>query len=122
MGNEYVLLAARHRFNDQSQGDAEPILTLRSKLQDLAWENLYVTTFIDTNSVVLTINIAQYEGQKDLKFAKEFLYYINMLTELITEYKKLNDAADLSMSEIFSDMKTSVQALKAVLFPEFNDE
>src|SRR5579871_700464 len=115
--SKYLLPDARHYFNQQPSDDTEPLMALISKVQDVAWENFFVTTFIDTNSVVLAMKIAEQGDDANFSFAQDFLQYVNMLADLIDEYESLNDAASLLIMEPFSDPSPSVQELKAALFP-----
>ncbi|KAH8790385.1 hypothetical protein F5882DRAFT_95054 [Hyaloscypha sp. PMI_1271] len=121
---KFVLPDARLQVGQQTLNDVEydpaTIMKQLSDMQDRVWANLYVTTFIDTNSVVLAIKIAQ-EGTANLIFAREFLQYINALADLIGEFESLNDAASLQFTQAFSDPSPSVQALREALFPKVDD-
>ncbi|PMD14926.1 hypothetical protein NA56DRAFT_357969 [Hyaloscypha hepaticicola] len=105
----------------QVPDDPASIMNLVSNLQNIAWENLYVTTFIDTNTVVLAAKIAQQGVNANFTFAQDVLQYINLLADLIDEYETLDNAAPLLVTAPFSDPAPSVQALRRVLFPEVDE-
>jgi hypothetical protein len=119
--SKFVLPEARHNLVLQQPDDPASIMDLVSNFQDITWANLYVTTFVDTNSVVLAAKIAQQGANADLTFAQGILQYINVLADLIDEYDTLDNAASLWVTEPFSDPAPSVQALRRVLFPEVDE-
>jgi hypothetical protein len=120
---KYVLPDARRQVREQALNDANPTMISKqiSDMQDLGWANLYVTTFIDTNSVVLATKVAQQGTTANLTFAREFQQYINVLADLIDEFQRLDLAASLQLTQPFSDPAHSVQALRKVLFPEVDE-
>ena len=120
--SKYVLPDARPSLRLQQADDPNAMMQLVYNMQDLAWNNLCVTTFVDTNTVVLITLIAFLGSKADLGIAKDFLDYINTLAELIDVYDSLVDAAAFGITEPFSDPCPSVQELKAALFPEVYDE
>ena len=120
--SKYVLPDARHHFRLQELDDVTSIMNLVSNVQNIAWANLYVTTFIDTNSIVLATKIAQQGVNANLAFAQDFLQYVNVLADLIDEYESLDNAASFLVTEPFSDPAPSVQALRRVLFPEVDED
>jgi len=92
---KFVLPEARHHFMLQVPDDPASIMNLVSNLQNIAWENLYVTTFIDTNTVVLAAKIAQQGVNANFTFAQDVLDYINLLADLINKYKTLDNTTSL---------------------------
>ena len=120
--SKYVLPEARSSLRLQPGDDPNAIMQLVLNIQDLAWNNLYVTSFVDTNTVVLIMLIASVGSKPDLGLARDFLSYIDTLAMLIDEYDSLVDAASFGHTEPVSDPTPSVQALKAALFPEVDDE
>jgi hypothetical protein len=97
-------------------------MNLISNIRDIAWTNLYVTTYIDTNSIVLATKIAQQGARANLAFAREVLEYVNVLADLLDVYEELDNAASLLITEPFSDPAPSVQALRKALFPDFDGD
>lgn len=119
--SKFILPEARDLLAAQDTDDATSIITLLSNYQDITWANLYVTTFIDTNSVILAAKIATRGSTADLAFAQEVSQYVNILAELIDVYEHLNEAASFMNTRPFSDPSPSVQALRQVLFPEVDE-
>lgn len=101
--------------------DAESILQRLTNLQDYTWSHLYVTAFIDTNSIVFTTKIAFLDNRPDLEFARQFQQYVNILAEMIDVFENLSDAAAFELEDRFDDPDPSVQAMKAALFPEVDE-
>jgi hypothetical protein len=122
---KYVLPDAQLLVRDRALNDAnyspETILKQLTDMQDLVWANLYITTFIDTNSVVLATKVAQQGTTGNLPFAREFLQYVNLLADLIHEFEDLENISSLQFIQAFSDPAESVQALRKMLFPEVDD-
>lgn len=120
--SKYVVPKALSQLQLHSSDEAEAVMDLIRTMQDVAWNNLYVTTFIDTNSVVLTTQVSLLGTSPDLVFARDFLSYINILAELLDEFDGLVNLADFGITEPLSDPAPSVQALKSALFPEVYDQ
>ena len=121
--SKYVLPEARSSLRLQpDDDDPDALIQLVFKIQNLAWDNLYVTTFVDTNTVVLAMLVGFLGCKPDLGIARDFLKYINTLALLLDEYDSLIEVANYGATELFSDPTPSVQALKAALFPEVDDE
>lgn len=118
---KYLVPEARSHFHHRLPDDPTSYLQLVSDLQDIAWENLYVTTYIDTNNMIFLLKIAFLGHTPDLEFARSFLRYVNLLAELVDKYEKLVDAVDFGAHEPFEDSAPSVQALKSALFPADTD-
>ena len=89
----YLIPEARSSFRGSGKNDAESMQLLKD-MQDHACDNLFVTSFIDTNSSLFLLKIADLGHQPCLDFAQSFRDYINNLGELIDEYDALVDAAN----------------------------
>lgn len=120
--SKYVIPEARSQFQLQSSDDPSMILNLVRNMQDLAWDNLFVTVFIDSNSMVLLAKVAILGTTSNLKFAQDFLTYLNLLAELLDVYDSMVEAVSLGFTQPFSDPEPSVQALKLALFPTVDDQ
>ena len=114
---QYLIPEARSSVCMQEQKDPESVLELLENMQDTAWDGLFVTSFIDTNTIVFLLKVADLGHQPCLDFAQRFQSYVNLLGELIDEYDALIDAARLGFQVPFQDPAVSVQALKEALFP-----
>ncbi|OQV09081.1 hypothetical protein CLAIMM_13259 [Cladophialophora immunda] len=119
---KYIVPEARSHFQAQSSEDAASILNLLSKLQDLAWDNLYVTTHIDSNSMILAAVFANQGSAPDLQLAQNSLEYVNLLSELFDEYQSMCDAVSFGVQAPFEDDSTEGRALKNALFPHEHDD
>lgn len=82
---------------------------------------MYVTTYIDTNSLVFLFKVASLGHQPGLAFATDFLRYINLLSELLDEYDCLVSVVEFGLREPLNHPAPSVQALKDALFPVDNN-
>ncbi|MCJ1460191.1 hypothetical protein MMC28_010570 [Mycoblastus sanguinarius] len=120
--SKYVVPEARSQIRLPSPDDPDSLLLLITDLQDIAWNHLFVTSFIDTNNLVLLIKVTLLGHEPDLNFAGDFLRYINLLAELLDEYDGLVQAVNFGQCEPFQDPTPSVQALKAALFPDVADD
>ena len=118
---KYLVPEARSKFRIPRHDNPESLMQLITDMQNVAWDNLFVTSFIDTNNCVLLLKVADLGHQPDLDFARSFGRYINVLGELIDEYNSLADAARLGFKAPFEDQTPSIQALKAALFPHDTD-
>jgi hypothetical protein len=119
---KYIMPEARSHFQLSNPDDPESILRLIGNIQDIAWANLYVTSYIDTNNMIFLLKISSLGHEPDLDFARSFQKYVNLLGELIDEYETLVDAANLGYEEPFNDPAPSVQLLKAALFPKVAED
>lgn len=119
--NVYLVPEARSKFRLSSHDDPGSLMQLIADMQDIAWDNLFVTSFIDTNNCIFLLKIANLGHQPDLDFALGFRRYIDVLGELVDEYDALVDAARLGFKAPFEDPTPSVQELKAALFPHETD-
>ena len=107
---KYLVPEAHSYFHHRFPDDLTYLLQLVSDLQDIAWENFYVTTYIDTNNMIFLLKIASLGHNPDLKFARSFLRYVNLLAELVDEYEELVDAVNFGAHKLFEDSAPSVQA------------
>ena len=115
----YILPEARSLFKvDTPMTTLDYIMDVR----DLGWENLFVTSFIDTNSLVLLLKVTSLGHVPDEAFAQTFLQYVNLIAELVDTYDTLMDLAHFDYQEALRDPAPSVQALKAALFPEASSD
>lgn len=119
---KYILPERQSQFQLPSTEDPGALLNLLSSMQDLAWDNLFVTTYVDTNSVVLAHLIATRGFDVDPHFAQDFLHYVNLLSELLDTYNSLCDIAAFGLTGALADQSPSVQALKCALFPDKDDD
>ncbi|EXJ74219.1 uncharacterized protein A1O5_02514 [Cladophialophora psammophila CBS 110553] len=119
---KYIVPEAQSHFRTQSSEDAESALKLVTTLQDFAWDNLYVTTRIDTNSLTLAAVFANQGSLPDLRLAQNSLKYVNLLSELFDEYQSMCDAASFGIRAPFEDDSDEGRALKDALFPQGRDD
>ena len=119
---KYLVPEARSLFQTPYGDDAESVIQLLEDMQDNAWDNLFVTSFIDTNNMIFMLKVADIGHQPDFAFALTFLSYVNLLGELVDMYDALVDAVKFGAREPFEDPAPSVQALKAALFPAVLDD
>lgn len=119
---KYVIPEARSKLRLHDHDDPAGMMQLLEDMQDIAWDNLYVTSFIDTNNTVFALKVADLGHQPDLNFAQNFRAYINLIGELIDEYDAIVDAASFGFKDPFEDPAPSVQALKHALFPQAVDD
>jgi hypothetical protein len=77
-------------------------------MQNFAWDNLFVTIYMDTNSVVLAYLIATYSFDVDPRFVEALLRYVNLLSELLDTYSNLCDIAVFGLIEALADQSPSV--------------
>lgn len=117
----YLVSEARSKFRVPEDDDPESFMQLIADMQDTAWDNLFVTSFIDTNNCIFLLKIANLGHQPNLDFALGFRRYVDVLGELVDEYDALVDAARLGFKAPFENPTPSVQELKAALFPQDTD-
>lgn len=120
--NTYILPEARSLFRVETPDNSMTTLDYIVDVRDLGWENLFVTSFIDTNSLVLLLKVTSLGHVPDEAFAQSFLQYVNLIAELVDTYDTLMELAHLGYQEALTDPAPSVQALKAALFPEASSE
>ncbi|KAL8991938.1 MAG: hypothetical protein Q9169_007516 [Polycauliona sp. 2 TL-2023] len=120
--SRFFVPEARSLFETAHGDDAASIMQGIEEMQDNAWDNLFVTSFIDTNNMIFILKIVYLNHQPDYRFALAFQAYVNLLGELVDEYDALIDAVKFGTHEIFDDPAPSVQALKAAFFPVNLDE
>lgn len=119
---KYLVPEARSIFRLPCQDDAESVLQLIENMQDNAWDNLFVTSFIDTNNCLFLLKVADLGHQPDLEFARRIGRYIDLIGELVDIYDDLVDHAELGFTAPFEDPTPSTQALKVALFPHDTDD
>lgn len=90
-------------------------------MKNIAWDNLFLTSFIDTNNCDLLLKIADLGHQPSLDVALGFRRYMDVLGELVDEYDALVDAARLEFKAPFGNPTPSVQEWKTTLFPHKTD-
>lgn len=117
---KYLLPEARGFFQESYENDAASLMHLLGQLQDSAWNNLFVTSFLNTNNNILILKVA--DKGREPGFSLTFLSYVNLLGELVDTYDVLVDTAKLGFTEPFQDPDPSVQAVKAALFPAVLDD
>jgi hypothetical protein len=114
----FVLPEARAQLRQQPGESAEAILGLLERMQHLAWDNLYVTRIVDSNSLRLAVHFADQHVQPNLRLAQRSLLYVNLLAELFDEYQSVYDAVAFGQEGPFEDSSEEGRALKHALFPE----
>ena len=120
--NTYILPEARNLFRVDIPGHQMTTRDYIMDVTDLGWENMFVTSFIDTNSLVLLLKVTSLGHVPDKSFAQSFLQYVNLIAELVDTYEMLVDLAHRDHQEFLRDPAPSVQALKAALFSEASSE
>lgn len=120
--SKYAVPELRSKLQMQSSEDPEALLTLLTNLQNLAWDNLYVTKFADSNSLVLAMVFALQGTHPSLNIARRSFHYVNLLSELVDQYESICDAASFGIDGPFEDPSEAGQALKAALFPLADDD
>ncbi|KAI4236642.1 MAG: hypothetical protein LQ349_002415 [Xanthoria aureola] len=118
----YLVPEARSYFQSAHGDDAASVMQGLEEMQDNAWDNLFVTSFVDTNNMIFMLKIVDLGHQPNYNFALSFQAYVNLLGELVDQYGALVDAAKFGTQEIFDDLAPSVQALRAAFFPAVLDE
>lgn len=119
---KYAVPEAREKLQLETSDDPAAILKLIENLQDTAWENLYVTRLIDTNTLTLAVIFEREGTRPNLDLARKSFQYINVLSELLDQYQAICDAISFGILEPFKDPSDEVQALKGALFPEDDEE
>ncbi|KAL9124466.1 MAG: hypothetical protein Q9217_006205 [Psora testacea] len=120
--NTYIVPEARSLFRVNTPEHPLNIMDYLTDLEEHGWDNLFVTSYIDTNSLVLLMKVSSLGTTPDEAFAESFFQYLNLISELIDVYDTLLDIAHYDYQEALSDPAPSVQALKNALFPEASSE
>ena len=94
--NTYILPEARSLFRVDTSDNPMTTLDYIMDVRDLGWENLFVTSFIDTNSLVLLLKVTSLGHVPDEAFVQSFLQYVNLIAELVDTYDTLMDLAHFS--------------------------
>jgi hypothetical protein len=119
---KYILPEARLQLQEQPADDATAMLNLLNRMHDFAWDNLYVTKYIDTNSLTLAIVFAGQGTNPDLGLAQRSMNYVNLLSELFDEYETMSDAVSMGIEAPFEDMSDQGRALKKALFSQEHED
>ncbi|MCJ1233306.1 hypothetical protein MMC14_001261 [Varicellaria rhodocarpa] len=120
--SRYILPGAQSLLKLSSPDDAGAIMRLVICMQDVAWDNLAVNVFLDSNTVRLAFKISIAGDTADWGVAQAMQQYINLLAELIDVLDSLNDAANMRAVDAFQDPLPTVRALRSLLFPEVDDD
>ncbi|EXJ57152.1 hypothetical protein A1O7_07497 [Cladophialophora yegresii CBS 114405] len=119
---KYILPEARSQLQQQPGEDSTAMLDLMNRMRDLAWDNLYVTRYIDTNSLTLATVLARQGNKPDLGLAQRSLNYVNLLSELFDEFETMSNAVSMGIEAPFEDMSDQGRALKDALFTQEHDD
>lgn len=120
--SKYVVPEARSQLQIQSTDGPAPILNLLTRMQDTAWENMYVTKFVDFNSLAMAAIFANEGTNSNLNLARSSFNYVNLLSELFDEYQAMCDAVSFGVEAPFDDASDAGRALKDALFPQGRDD
>ncbi|KAI4209984.1 MAG: hypothetical protein LQ351_007148 [Letrouitia transgressa] len=86
--SKYLMGDTHSKIPTYGEG-AEGALANLQAMQDLAWDNLFVTRFIDTNNVVIAWKIADKIHEADFVLAHAIADYVDVLSSLVTLYDDL---------------------------------
>lgn len=119
----YILPEHRWKLEEHvSQDDHEKVAEMLNYMSDIVWDDLYVTTHIDTNSLVLLLHIASAEGTVDLPVASAIFAYVNLLAELLDVFSDFYGFIRArGRAFLIKDDRPEPQAVMALLFPEDDD-
>ncbi|KAI4156953.1 MAG: hypothetical protein LQ342_008570, partial [Letrouitia transgressa] len=98
--SKYVVEEARSKFS-KSVSDPKTVLLQLEEMQDLAWENMFVTSFIDTNNLVLILKICAAGKRPDLCLAHQLRNYVDLLSEILCAYESVRDLANIGFPRDF---------------------
>ena len=118
----YILPVARSSIKLDAPGDDAATMRLFTSLQDVAWDNLVVNVYLDSNTVCLAFKIAIANDHADLELAQAIQEYVNLLAELIDVVDSLINLAKFRGVDALQDPLPTVQALRSLLFPEVDDD
>lgn len=118
--SKYVVEHARSK-NTSPVADPESILLQLLVMQDLTWKNMFVTSFIDTNNLILILKISTVGHAPDLNLAHLLTNYVNLLSEIILVYEKIMTLANLGIPEGFDDLLLKSNTVKDILFDQGDD-
>lgn len=117
--SKYVMEDA-HSKNTSPISDPKGILLQVLAMQDLTWENMFVTSCIDTNNLSLILKISTVGHTPDLNLAHQLKNYVNLLSEIIFVYESLETLANLGIPEAFDDFLLK-STIKHTLFDQVDD-
>ena len=120
--SKYAVPELQSKLQLQPLGDPEALLTLFKNIQDLAWDNLYVTKLVDSNTLVLATIFAKQGNHPDITLAQRSFDYVNLLSELVDQYQSICDAVAFGITALFEDPSGAGKALKAALFPAVDED
>lgn len=83
--------------------DPQSLFLQLEAIQDIAWEKMFVTSFIDTNNLCLILKISAIGHQASLDLAIQLVNYANLLSEVIDVYEGLADIASLGVPQNLGD-------------------
>lgn len=101
--------------------DAQSFLLQKKAIEDLAWENMFVTSFIDTNNIILILKISTAGHMPDLSLAHLLRNYVNLLSEILVAYEFLETLSSLGIPEGFEDYLLKPDTIKDTLIDQAND-
>lgn len=121
--SKYILEDARAKvaYPVGAVSDGEGVLLHMKALEDLAWDNMFVTSFIDTNNIILILKISAAGHTPDLSLAHLLTNYVNLLSEIIVVYDDLVTLSSLGIPEGFEDVLLKSNTIKDILFDQVND-
>lgn len=118
----YALPKARPKIECEPSDNPEELLLYISELQGFIWDNLFVTTFLDTNSIVLAKMVADLNFKEDFTFAQDCLRYANLLTTFMDELEAMQDAVKGGIEEIFGSPEDPLQSLRRELLQDVMEQ
>jgi hypothetical protein len=120
--SKYAVPELQSKLQLQPSEDPEALLTLLKNIQDLAWDNLYVTKVVDSNTLVLATMFAKQGDYPDTILAQRSFEYVNLLSELVDQYQSICDAVAFGITAPFEDPSDAGQAQKSALFPPVDED
>lgn len=99
---------------------ADVLAHLNSTL-NLAWNNMWVTTFMDRNSTLLALLIAQRGMEPDMEFAEAFAKYVDLISKLLNQHTALIAIWRTENRKWFQENYTNDELLGHALFPDAVD-
>lgn len=118
--SKYVVEDARSKITSPVS-DPERVFLQLKDLNDLTWANMFVTSFIDTNNLILILKISTVGHTPDLNLAHQLTNYVNLLSEIIFIFEELMTLANLGIPEGFDDVLLKSNTVKDILFDRLDD-
>lgn len=115
--SKYVMEDARSKIAT----DPDSFLLQQEAMQDFAWENMFVTSLIDTNNLTLILKICSVGHTPDLNLAHQLVNYVNLLSEIILVFEDIMKVANLGLPEGFEDLLLQSNTIKYTLFDQVDD-